>query len=267
VKLTGERPITGKTPASLLALHAAGYREVNARLGPGRLLDLGCGLGDGSAGLAGAGRPVVGVDYDAATAAAAAALHPELLAACGDAAALGLRSRSFLWACSSHLVEHFVEPEHHVAEVARVLEGDGAAFFITPNAPADFENPYHVHLFEPAELETLLRRHFAHVRVRGLDGDAVVKADFERRRRLAGRLLALDVFDLRHRLPREWYVRLHALARRVAYPVLAVAGRRRGRRGAPPPIDADRFALTDAIDATTLVLFAEARRPLAAGRP
>jgi hypothetical protein len=32
VKLTGERPIEGKTPDSLLALHAAGYREVRERL-------------------------------------------------------------------------------------------------------------------------------------------------------------------------------------------------------------------------------------------
>ena len=49
MKLTGERPIEGQTPDSLLALHAAGYREVIERLGSGRLLDLGCGLGDGSA--------------------------------------------------------------------------------------------------------------------------------------------------------------------------------------------------------------------------
>src|SRR5690606_5655684 len=49
VKLTGERPIEGQTPDSLLALHAAGYREVRSRVGSGRMLDLGCGLGDGTA--------------------------------------------------------------------------------------------------------------------------------------------------------------------------------------------------------------------------
>ena len=35
MKLTGERPMEGATPDSLLALHDAGYREVVARLGPG----------------------------------------------------------------------------------------------------------------------------------------------------------------------------------------------------------------------------------------
>jgi SAM-dependent methyltransferase len=258
VKLTGERPIEGQTPASLLALHGAGYREVLARVGPGWLLDLGCGLGDGSARLVAPDRRVVGVDYDPATAASARRRHPDLVAACCDAAALALGDRRFDWVCSSHLIEHFADPDRHVAEVSRVLADGGAAFFVTPNGPADFENPYHVHLFEPAGLRAALGRHFDAVEVLGLDGDAAVKADFERRRRWARRLLGLDVFDLRHRLPRAWYVRLHVLARRIAYPVLALAGR---RRRAAPPVTEDAFATVTAIDPSTLVLFAVARRP------
>jgi peptidoglycan/LPS O-acetylase OafA/YrhL/SAM-dependent methyltransferase len=263
MRLTGERPIEGKTPASLLALHAAGYREVVARIGPGRLLDLGCGLGDGSAGFLAADRVVTGVDYDPATAALAALLHPGLETACTDASRLALRAGAFDFACSSHLIEHFHEPAHHVAEVSRVLGPDGAAYFITPNAPADFENPYHVHLFERDDLAELLGQHFQDVTVWGLDGDDLVKADFERRRRWARRLLALDVAGLRHRLPRNWYVRLHALARRLIYPVFALRDRLRPRP--PKPMTADRFGLTERIDPSTLVLFAEARRPRPSG--
>lgn len=263
MKLTGERPIEGKTPSSLLALHEAGYREVLARVeGPGRLIDLGCGLGDGSARFLAPGRQVVGLDYDAATAAAARHAHGGLDTVCSDGAVLALRPGSADWVCSSHLIEHFTAPEGHVADISRVLADDGAAFFITPNAPADFENPYHVHLFEPGALAAMLGRHFHDVEVQGLDGDEVVKADFARRRRLARRLLRLDVLGLRHRLPRRWYVGLHAVARRVAYPVLALAARR--RQDAPEPVIADRFALTggiDTIEPSTLVLFAVARRP------
>ncbi len=263
MRLTGERPIEGRTPDSLLALHAAGYREVLARIGPGELLDLGCGLGDGSAAFLDGRRRVVAVDYDPATAALARQLHPGLVTSCSDAAALALRSGTFDWACSSHLIEHFHEPERHVAEVSRVLTSSGVAFFITPNAPADFENPFHVHLFEPPELAAVLGRHFDDVQIWGLDGDAVVKADFERRRRWARRLLALDVADLRHQLPVEWYVRLHAMGRRAAYPLFALASRFRTWRGAPAParITAARFSLTRPIDASTLVLFAVARHP------
>ena len=62
-RLTGERPLEGVTPDSLLALHAAGYRAVHERLGAGRMLDVGCGQGFESARFATADRTVVGVDY------------------------------------------------------------------------------------------------------------------------------------------------------------------------------------------------------------
>ncbi len=172
MKLTGERPIEGETPDSLLALHAAGYREVRARVGSGKMLDLGCGLGDGTVGFAAEDRMLVGVDYDQETASSAVRLHLAVASAhrvqrlapccrCGPPA--------FDDVCSSHLIEHFVDPEFHVAEVARVLADDGRAFFLTPNKPADFENPYHVYLFDPDDLAAMLVRHYAQVTVLGLD--------------------------------------------------------------------------------------------------
>jgi SAM-dependent methyltransferase len=259
MRLTGERPIAGRTPESLLALHAAGYREVADRLGAGVVVDLGCGLGDGTASLLRADRRVIGVDREPAALGIVARRDPALAAVCSDAANLPLAAASADWVCSSHLIEHFFAPEAHVAEIARVANGTGTAFFITPNAPADFENPYHVHLFDPPELEALLGWYFEQVEIVGLDGDDAVKADFERRRRWARRILRLDVFDLRHRLPPRWYAALHAAGRAVAYPLLATTGRRRG--ASPPAVTAAQFALTPAIDSTTLVLFAIARHP------
>jgi SAM-dependent methyltransferase len=180
MKLTGERPIEGKTPSGLLALHAAGYRAVVARLHDGgRLLDLGCGLGDGSANFLGTGRTVVGLDYHAETAAAAMRRHPGLVTTCADGTRLSLKSRSFDYVCSSHLIEHFTDPTPHVAELARVVADDGEVMVLTPNKTADFENPYHLYLFDPEDLFNMLGRHFHEVTVYGLDGDADVQADFE----------------------------------------------------------------------------------------
>lgn len=259
MKLTGERPVQGETPDSLLALHAAGYREVRARLTGRRVLDVGCGLGDESVDLTGDGREVVGVDYDPATAAAAVSAHGEagLRAVCADGSLLGLRSGVFDHVCSSHLIEHFTEPEHHVREVARVLAPGGTAFFLTPNEPADFENPYHVHLFEPEGLREMLARHFGRVEVLGLDATPVVKADFEQRRALAARLLRLDPLGLRHLLPRRTFVWLHATGRRLAYR-FANTEQVGGRSG----ITEEEFFLTDHIDDTTLVLFATCAEPV-----
>jgi SAM-dependent methyltransferase len=262
-RLTGERPHQGVTPDSLLALHDAGYRAVVERLGTGRVLDVGCGRGFESVRLAGAGRRVVGVDYSAeATEAAAGLSSADLVVGRMDALTLGLATASFDAVCSSHLIEHFDEPAAHVAETARVLADDGAAYFLTPNAPADFENPFHVHLFGHRDLAGLLGRYFDDVWVGGVDAPARVKADFAARRARAQRVLALDVLDLRHKLPRAWYVAAYTRLLPLAYRLVA-----RGDAGGTTGITADDWFVTGAVDDTTLVLFAVCRRPRGAGRP
>ena len=244
------------TPDGLLALHAAGYRAVVERLGPGRLLDVGCGEGFESAAMAAPDRPVVGVDYDQGAAARARSGPGGLAVARCDARRLCLGDATFRWACSSHLIEHFEDPGAHAAEVARVLADDGTAFFVTPNEPADFENPFHIRLFRPDTLRDLLARSFGEVEVLGLDAVARVKDDFARRRDKAARILALDVLDLRHRMPRSWYIALYTRALPVAYRLMA-----RGGTGGSSGITADDFFVTDRVDDSTLVLFAVARRP------
>jgi trans-aconitate methyltransferase len=75
MKLTGERPMQGSTPDSLLAFHDAGYREVIARLGPGIVVDIGCGVGDETERLKGPDRLVLGADYSAETMVEAGVAH------------------------------------------------------------------------------------------------------------------------------------------------------------------------------------------------
>jgi len=257
-KLTGERPLQGVTPDSLLALHDAGYRAVLERLGAGLVLDVGCGEGFESVRLAGADREVVGVDYSPAAVAAAGTrwrgkgLH--VLAA--DATRLACATGVFDWACSSHIVEHFAEPDGHLGEMARALAPHGTAFILTPNAPADFENPFHIRLFGPDDLRAALERHFARVWVGGLDATASVKADFAARRARGTRMLRFDVFDLRHRLPRSWYIAAYTRLLPLAYRLLA-----RDDSGGTTGITADDFFVTDVVDDTTLVLFAVASEP------
>jgi SAM-dependent methyltransferase len=262
-RLTGERPQQGVTPDSLLALHAAGYQAVIDRLGPGRLLDIGCGQGFESVGFVGDGRRVVGVDYSAEATSTAAARYggQGLSVARMDALRLGLAGGSFDWVCSSHLIEHFTKPEEHVAEIARVLADGGAAFFLTPNEPADFENPFHVHLFGRVELAALLDRYFEDVWLGGVDAVDHVKADFAARRVKANRLLKLDVLDLRHRIPHRWYVAAYTRLLPLAYRLVA-----RGDTGGTTGITAEDWFVTDQLDDTTLVLFAVCRRPRRTGR-
>jgi SAM-dependent methyltransferase len=250
--------VEGATPDSLLALHDAGYREVVARLGHGIVLDVGCGVGAQTRRLAADRRLVLGVDYSAATALAAGREHGSgsLRFAGMDGSHLGMRDRVADAAVSSHIIEHFRYPERHVAELARVLADDGVAFIITPNAPADFENPFHIYLFEPEQLTSMLRLFFADVEILGIEGDDVLHADFAARRASGEKLLRLDPLRLRQRFGRGAYVWAyeHALPR-----VYRVIGR--DASGIGSGIDDRHLFVTTSIAPTTPVLFAIARRP------
>jgi SAM-dependent methyltransferase len=256
VKLTGERPMEGATPDALLALHAAGYREVRDRLGAGRVLDLGCGTGLETDRFSAPDRYVVGVDYSVETMVEAAVEYPNLRFAGMDAARLGFADRSFQYICSSHIIEHFTNPERHVAELARVVDPDGSVFVITPNRPADFENPFHVYLFEEPELRSLLSLFFEDVEVVGLEGSPELHADFATRRASGERLLKLDVFGLRHRLPRSWYVWSYEHALPVVYRALGS-----GKTGIGSGLDETHLFIDETIEDTTPCLFATARSP------
>ena len=250
--------MAGATPDSLLAFHEAGYREIRDRLGAGTVLDVGCGVGAETLGLAAPDRRVIGVDYDADTAIGASrALGPEgLRFATMDGAFLGIGGRTIDWVCSSHIIEHFTMPERHVAEIARVCRADGTVFVITPNRPADFENPFHVYLFEADELASLLRLFFHDVEVHGLEGSPELHEDFARRRASGEKLLRLDPLRLRQRVPHSWYVYGYTHVLPVAYRMLGSS-----RTGIGSGIDASHFFVSDTIAPTTPGLFAVARTP------
>jgi hypothetical protein len=137
-----------------------------------------------------------------------------------------------------------------------VLKDDGIGCVLTPNKPADFENPFHLHLFEREELRAMLERHFDDVWLGGVDAAAHVKADLAARRVKANKVLKLDVFDLRHRMPHDWYVWAYTRLLPVAYKLIA-----KEDSGGATGITADDWFVTEELDDTTLVLFAVVGKP------
>jgi hypothetical protein len=97
---------------------------------------------------------------------------------------------------------------------------------------------------------------FGDVQCLGLEGDDVLRADFAARRASGERLLRLDRFGLRHRLPRRAYVWTYERALPVVYRLLGA-----GKSGVGSGIDERHLFISNDVTPQTPVLFAICRNP------
>jgi SAM-dependent methyltransferase len=126
------------------------------------VLEVGCGEGYGTALLAGSASRILGVDYDALTAAHAAATYPQARFVRGNLAALPVPSESVDVVATLQVIEHVWNHSEFVRECLRVLRPGGLLFVTTPNrltfSPGLDEpvNPFHTKEFAAAELVELV---------------------------------------------------------------------------------------------------------------
>lgn len=206
--VTGERVSTsegGFNPT--WQRHVAAYGLCAPLLGPGRVLDLGCGTGHSYHLLA--PRQTVGVDIDAA-----ALDGQERETHVADMADLPFADRSFGSVLSVHSLEHASDPDRVLAEAARVLRPEGVAVFVTPNRmtfgrPDEIIDPYHHFEWDAAQMRSLCLTRFGRVELRGLFGSDRYLRFAARERGRLDRLLALDPLRLRRFVPRTVRQRLY----------------------------------------------------------
>ena len=252
-EFTGERLHAGDPLFALdLARHEAAYQIAKARIGAGRVLDLGCGSGYGAAGLAASSARVVALDRvppDPASRRGAARFVR------ADLAALPLASGAFELVASFQVIEHLLDPGPYLDAIAHCLAPGGTAILTTPNLlRSDGVNPYHVHEYRAEELAALLRTRFREVEMRGIGATAPIDAALEARSRRIRRIVRLDPLRLRERLPRALVLRLFAL--------FAVLVRRRASASEGlPPVSWRDFPVGPA-DARCLDLVAVCRDPV-----
>jgi SAM-dependent methyltransferase len=202
VKVTGERvssPAGGFNPA--WQRHAAAYVLCEPFLGPGRVLDLGCGTGHSYHRLA--PRETVGVDLDAE-----ALEGQERETVVADLRELPFGDDSFGSVIASHAVEHVPDPERVVIEAARVLEPQGIAAFVTPNRltfgrPDEIIDPYHYVELDPDDLRSLCELAFGEIELRGLFASELYMELFREERATLDGLLRVDPLRLRRLVPRR----------------------------------------------------------------
>ena len=200
MKLTGERVSSadgGFNPT--WQRHVAAYALADGLLPPGRLLDLGCGIGHSYHLLA--PRESVGVD-----------ISPEALSGqdrqtvVADMRDLPFPDDEFDSVLSVQSLEHVADPGRVLAEAARVLDPEGTAVFVTPNRltlgrPDEIIDPYHLKEFDHLELAEICAEHFGEVRVIGLFGSQRYMEIVAGEKEKLDRLLAKDPLRLRRYVP------------------------------------------------------------------
>jgi SAM-dependent methyltransferase len=187
--------------------HVAAYGLCARYLGPGRIADVGCGIGH-SYGLL-APRETVGIDVDPTV---LEGQRRETVAA--DMRRLPIPDGEFDGAIAVHSIEHVPDPECAVAEIARVLKPGAVAVLVTPNrltfARADeIIDPYHYVEYDPDELESLARGWFGFVEMAGIFGSNRYRVIVAREHQKLETLLRCDPLRLRRLLPRAARQRLY----------------------------------------------------------
>lgn len=156
----------------IVAHHLVKYDFAGKLIGRGPCLDIGCGLGYGTATLTGGRDIVVGVDVSSEAVeigrrryGASGALFVQM-----DGERLAFPPATFDAALCFEAIEHFHDPERHLSEVARILADPGVYVMSTPmpgTGGSPRENPFHHHEFSSEELTRLLRGFFSDVQIAG----------------------------------------------------------------------------------------------------
>jgi SAM-dependent methyltransferase len=185
----------------------AAYALCEPFLGPGRIVDIGCGVGHSYRLLA--PRETVGVDTDAD------ALHGQARETMvADMRRLPFGDGEFDGAIAVHSIEHVPDPERALAEMARVLKPGAPAVLVTPNRltfarPDEIIDPYHHVEYDPAELARLGQRCFASVELAAIFGSERYRDIVSREHAKLDALLRKDPLRLRRLVPRSVRQRLY----------------------------------------------------------
>lgn len=176
--LNRTRAYTAERPRELSADAAARYQFAATYVQNKSVIDVGCGLGQGSLVLANAGaRLVLGLDYSIAAVDLARGLkRPNLKFRVGTTIELQKLKQKFDSIICLEVLEHIPldQVSKTIASFAQILKKGGKLVLSTPNGlrpnmyHGELYNPYHVKEYTPNELRKVLSERFNNMRFLGI---------------------------------------------------------------------------------------------------
>ncbi len=172
LEFTGERIVPGAENCEPLFAdkmymeHSARYKLASKFAKGAKILDIGCGVGYGSAILADAGaQSVTAFDLSAEAIEHARAFYarPNIKFETGDATAFSYEDKFDLIVCFE-LIEHVPNPDKTFECIMSCLAEDGILVMSTPRALEEKRNDFHIHEFAADEFESKFRSLFRNAR-------------------------------------------------------------------------------------------------------
>lgn len=172
LEFTGERIVPGAENCEPLFAekmymeHSARYKLASKFAKGAKILDIGCGVGYGSAILADAGaKSVTAFDLSAEAIVHAKTFYarPTISFETGDATAFSYEEKFDLIVCFE-LIEHVPNPDKTFECIMSCLAEDGILVMSTPRALEEKRNDFHIHEFAADEFENKFRSLFRNAR-------------------------------------------------------------------------------------------------------
>lgn len=172
------------------------------------VLDIGCGLGYGTASMAKYASHITGIDYDEKTIIQNNNTYnsiKNITFKSSKVPPLPFSDNTFEVITAFQFIEHIAAQEMFLKECLRVLVPNGKLLVTTPNTKKSFaRNPFHIKEYTFKEMEDHIKPITPNFELLGLQGNDKVNSYYKANQKVVNKILKWDIFNLHKIIPAKW---------------------------------------------------------------